>query len=59
MATLSNLEVQIDIFNLVKSLKNILRYVYDSTTIVDSLSQVYFTKDIGNLMVKLVWPTSK
>ena len=47
-----------DISILVTSLNNLLCKGYDLSTIVDSLKQVYFAKNIDNLKVQLVGPTS-
>jgi len=47
-----------DTSKLVKSLKNIICKDCDLVTILYSLMQVYFVKNIGNLLVQLVGLTS-
>jgi len=39
-------------------LKNLIRKGYDLATIIHSLRQVYFAKNIDSLLVPLVGPTS-
>ena len=39
-------------------MKNLIRKSYDLATIVHSLRQVYFAKDIENLQIQLVGPTN-
>ena len=46
------------IFQLVKSLKNLILEGYDIASIVDPLRQVYFAIKIDNLLVQLVGPTN-
>jgi len=45
-------------FKSVKSLKNRIRKGYDLATIIHSLIQLYFAKNIDHLLVQLKDPTS-
>ena len=47
-----------DTSRLVNSLNNLICKCYDLASIVDSLIQVYFTRNIDNLLVQLVGLTS-
>jgi hypothetical protein len=50
--------VKSDTSKLAKYLKNLVYKGYDLATIVDSLRQVYFLKNIDNLLIQLVGQTT-
>jgi hypothetical protein len=50
-------KIKADTFKLVKSLENLIRKGYELAIVAHSLRQVYFAKNLDNLLVQLVCPT--